>query len=171
MIHLLDNFLTNKECDTYINLICERIKNKDRQPFTIDANSINEKYKDLELATLFVDRLKQYNVVEFENVIPNDLIMWAKYTPGGHFGLHTDTGLFYDKILNMKTRYTLLIYLNDDYGGGETVFFNENFIPIQTIQPRRGSCLVFDIDLWHKGNEVLDSEKYWIGCELIDKMI
>lgn len=28
---------------------------------------------------------------------------------------------------------------------------------------------VFDISLWHKGCELTEGEKYWIGCEIISK--
>lgn len=53
------------------------------------------------------------------------------------------------------------------FEGGETVFFDSNFKQTRTVVPKRGKALMFDIDLWHKGNEVTKGQKYWIGCEII----
>ena len=99
----------------------------------------------------------------------NNLIMTGKYKPNNKFGLHTDTGLFYDQFSKEKSKYTLLIYLNDDFEGGTTSFFTENFKPTVTIHPKIGRALLFDIDLWHKGDMLIKGEKYWIGCELISR--
>ena len=63
-------------------------------------------------------------------------------------------------MLKEMTRYTLLIYLNSNYEGGET----------NTIKPETGKALIFDIDLWHSELPVINGEKYWIGCEIIGKM-
>ena len=95
--------------------------------------------------------------------------MTGKYLSNNNFGLHTDTGLFYNKNTKEKSQYTLLIYLNDDFEGGTTSFFTDNFQPTVTIHPKQGTALLFDIDLWHKGDKLISGEKYWIGCELIAK--
>jgi hypothetical protein len=63
-----------------------------------------------------------------------------------------------------------LIYLNDNYDGGETSFYTENFVHVTDIQPKIGTALLFNLDQWHKGNTVLNGDKYWIGCEIIGKM-
>lgn len=41
------------------------------------------------------------------------------------------------------SRLTLLIYLNDDFVGGETNFFSQNGETIASIRPEAGSCLIF----------------------------
>ena len=130
-------------------------------PFTDNGNFKNNKWYDKDLAQFFFDRLgKKPGIIR-----PNNVIMSGKYVPGDSFALHTDTGLFYSP--TEKTRWTLLVYLNDDFEGGETVFFDLNFKQTRTVVPKRGKALMFDIDLWHKGNEVTKGQKYWIGCEII----
>ena len=68
-----------------------------------------------------------------------------------------------------------MIYLNDNFEGGETVFYTEDETSrtksgneeICTIVPKQGMMLVFDIGLKHKGNEVKSKEKYWFGFEVL----
>ena len=66
-----------------------------------------------------------------------------------------------------KSCWTLLIYLNDDYEGGHTIFYDDNWKQIESISPERGKALLFDIDLWHRGDILVSGTKQWIGCEII----
>ncbi len=47
----------------------------------------------------------------------------SKYNVGGHFNKHRDGGF----VLTDENRsiYTILIYLNDDFEGGNTIFYSE----------------------------------------------
>jgi len=167
MIYELDRFLTNKECDKFIELI-DNLRNQ--KPFTNVGNFSNSISTDMDLANKFYVKLSQYNISD--NILrPNDVITAGKYLPGNSFGLHTDTGLFYDPINKEETRWTLLIYLNDDYVGGSTEFYLNNLSDKKIIKPEKAKAILFDIDLWHKGNEVISGTKYWIGCEIIGKML
>jgi len=31
--------------------------------------------------------------------------------------------------------------------------------------------ILFNIDLWHKANPLIEGSKYWIGCEIIGKIV
>ncbi len=165
MITVYDHFLTDDECDTYITMINNFAAQK-HVPFSNSATNFNHKYIDEKLAQSFYDRCREKQI-QIDTIGPNNLIMMAKYQKGESFGIHTDTGLYYNKANNTKTRYTLLIYLNDNFIGGNTIFYTDHLQVLKTIVPKKGSCLLFDIDLWHEGCEVLDGYKYWIGCELI----
>ena len=94
-------------------------------------------------------------------------IMYTKIQADEFFGLHTDTGCQYDTRMNKYSKYTVLTYLNDDYEGGNTVFYNDNFKKTCEIKPKLNRTLIFDIDLYHQGCEVLKGSKYWIGSELV----
>jgi hypothetical protein len=167
MIHIIDNFLSPKECSDYITLIDTIRLSKDKHvPFTNNASNFNHKYVDLVLSEHFYKKLID-KWPSAEPIGPNNLIMISRYNAGENFGIHTDTGLFYDKLNRIKTRYTMLIYLNDDFTGGNTVFYDTSFNVTRVVVPKKGSCLVFDIDLWHEGREILNGNKYWIGIELI----
>lgn len=167
MIHKLPQFLSVDECEAYIKLIKN---NKVSRPFTDSGKFTNNKYIDLELSTLFYQKLQKYEIQD--NILrPNNVIMTGKYVVGDVFSLHTDTGLYYDNEKQEKTQWTLLIYLNDDFTGGETIFYDDAWNVTDIIKPQRGSAILFDISLWHKANELLEGEKYWIGCEIIGKMV
>jgi hypothetical protein len=77
----------------------------------------------------------------------------------------------YDKINNLYSKYTLLIYLNDDYEGGTTTFYTDTFIERFKVQPKKGRILCFDIDLFRSGDRVSNGNKMWIGTELVCKKI
>ena len=91
-------------------------------------------------------------------------IMYSKINPGQQFPIHTDTGCEYGKL---TSRYTVLTYLNDDFEGGHTQFYNSEFKKTVSIVPKRGKTLCFDINLFHAGDEVFKTAKYWIGTELV----
>jgi len=166
MIRVIDNFFSKEECIYYRNMINNSINTEKLVCFSNSAKSINHKYENLDLVNIFYDRAVE-KIKENDFIKPNNLIMWAKYEPGAEFGLHTDTGLYYDTINKLKSRYTLLVYLNDNFEGGNTVFYDNSFVVNLTVVPKEGSCIIFDIDLWHKGDIITYGEKYWIGCEII----
>lgn len=159
------NFLTKDECDEYIWFI----KEKEAVCFTDSGLFTNKKWYDLSLSTFFYERLKSFCADNCERYLrPNDVVMAGMYKPGDSFSMHTDTGLFYDRKKREKSRWTMLIYLNDGYEGGETIFYDSDTWEEKVrIKPEEGKCLLFDIDLWHKGDVLLSGEKYWIGCEII----
>jgi hypothetical protein len=81
--------------------------------------------------------------------------------------IHTDTGSEYDVPNNMYSKFTFLTYLNDGFTGGCTKFYDDRLRETCVITPERNRTLVFDIDLFHSGEKVLDGSKYWIGTELV----
>ena len=163
-IWTIDNFLSNKECTDFIKKINQKT---DLVPFTQSGNFKNDKFINQKLATSFFDRVKKN--INIPILRANNLIMTGNYDPGNEFGLHTDTGLYFDLLVMEKSNYTLLIYLNDDFEGGDTVFYNNNFKETVRIKPELGKALLFDISLWHQGLKILKGNKYWIGCEIISK--
>lgn len=94
-------------------------------------------------------------------------IMYAKIKQDQLFGLHTDTGCEYDEIDNLYSKFTVLTYLNDNFDGGHTQFYNNDFQKTVSIEPKENRTLIFDIDLYHKGDQITKGEKYWIGTELV----
>ena len=166
-IYELNNFLENNDCDNYINLIND---NKNNIPFTDSGKFINNKWTNLELATLFYNKLQTYKIND--NILrPNNLVMSGKFNVGDVFSLHTDTGLYYNRDQLEETRWTLLIYLNDDFEGGNTVFYDDKWSINKIIKPKKGNAILFDIDLWHKADKIIKGTKYWIGCEIIGKIL
>lgn len=92
-------------------------------------------------------------------------VMYAKVSAGQSFPLHTDTGAELSD--TEESRFTVLTYLNDGFGGGSTAFYDDDFNKTVEVLPRENRTLVFDIDLFHEGLPVLHGEKLWIGTELV----
>lgn len=157
------NFLTVAECVACARMVEER----QAANFTDSGRFTNKKWTDAALASEFFERLDGRVAGALR---ANTLIMGALFHPGDAFGIHTDTGLFYDRATGEKSRWTVLIYLNDDFEGGDTVFYDgDTWAETRRVRPEAGKALVFDIDLWHSGSPVTAGVKRWIGCELIGK--
>ena len=164
----IEEFLTSQECDYFI----QQISTKDTTTnFTDSGKFKNDKYKDFKLATTLFNKIP-INLKNKHNLKrPNNLIMTAMYTPNDSFGLHLDTGLYYNINTKEKTTHTMLIYLNDNFVGGETQFYDEFGNETEIVYPKKGKCLIFDINLWHKANKIYSGNKYWIGIEIISNFI
>ena len=57
-----------------------------------------------------------------------------------------------------------MIYLNDNYVGGETTF-NEI-----SILPKQGKALIFQHDLEHEGSSVIQGIKYVLRTDIMYKL-
>ena len=166
MIYELKNFFSFDQCSELI----QKISNTEKlTPFTDSGEFINHKWVDNVFTQKLFEQLESYQI--HDNILrANSILMFGLYHVGNSFALHTDTGLYYNKSTNEETRWTLLIYLNDDFLGGETIFYNDDWSVKQIIQPKKGCAILFDIDLWHQGNEIKQGSKYWIGCEIIGQI-
>jgi hypothetical protein len=98
----------------------------------------------------------------------------CRYDVGGFFLPHHD-GDFVKGSRNRSLK-TFMVYLNDDFDGGPTNFYDESqplFAKadpekvILSYQPERGSCLVFNHDITHDGGELRDGKKYIIRTEVL----
>lgn len=94
-------------------------------------------------------------------------IMYANIEKSEQFGIHTDTGCEYDQVKNKYSKFTVLTYLNHDYQGGNTIFYDDNFNKTFTIDPLQNRTLIFDINVFHSGEQVVQGSKFWIGTELV----
>jgi hypothetical protein len=87
-----------------------------------------------------------------------------RYRPGDHFGVHSDQ--FYVGNwdgLEVVSRLTMLVYLNDDFGGGQTRFFEPQQL---SVQPQTGMTLLFQHALEHEGVRVESGEKWVLRTDV-----
>lgn len=110
-------------------------------------------------------KLKLLNLLK-NNLNPNieicSNIRIIKYLKNGYFKKHKD--LIVNK--NKKKSYTLILYLNDNYGGGNTILLNEKtkeFFKINKIENR---ILLFKPDIPHLGSKVLEGEKIILTTQI-----
>ena len=80
----------------------------------------------------------------------------------------------YDAFGDRLSRLTMLVYMNDDFEGGETAFFSagEDSINVTAVQPLRGAVLFFPHgettgSLIHEGSSVTARLKFVIRTEVL----
>jgi len=96
----------------------------------------------------------------------NPRFRFLKYTDGDHFAKHTDEHYKNDK--NEISLITVLIYLNDDYEGGNTKFLFDNDNEISII-PKIGLICLMDQNILHEVPKLINGFKYVIRTELMYK--
>lgn len=92
----------------------------------------------------------------------NEMFRFYKYEPGQEFKKHRDQSFIRNE--TEASYYTLMIYLNDDFVGGETSFSDA------TIHPKIGSCLLFFHDLEHEGTILTEGTKYVLRTDVMYKL-
>ncbi|KAM9998902.1 hypothetical protein ACTFIZ_002477 [Dictyostelium cf. discoideum] len=97
---------------------------------------------------------------------------FSKYLPGGRFKAHYDA-VFADNP-DRRSIYTIQIYLNDGFKGGNTNFFtSENPLLLHrhvledSVVPESGTAIIFNHDTLHDGGEVLEGIKYIIRVDMM----
>jgi hypothetical protein len=100
----------------------------------------------------------------------NPFFRFSKYEPGDEFSIHTDTCYARDECETGLC--TILLYLNDNMQGGETVILpNWEWNEKITITPEPGLALVFYHMLPHAGLEVISGCKYIIRSDVMYRRV
>lgn len=128
MFLLFDNVLNAEECSALIDLYEQNKHNSHKWRDTYPIN-----LRHLEVPLVSSCCAKVVNVCK--TIDQNACIEWGeivRWDVGANQPLHTDTA-------SISTVLTSITYLNDNYSGGNTYFFDG-----QAIQPRVGRTLIFD---------------------------
>lgn len=96
----------------------------------------------------------------------NERIRCYRYKPGMRFAAHAD-GSFVRNPREMSF-YSYLIYLNEEFEGGQTTFFTE---PEVAIEPQTGWGLLFQHAIIHEGSEVTSGTKYVARTDLMYRKV
>jgi len=101
----------------------------------------------------------------------NERLRFYRYDPGQKFSQHFD-GYFRRNACEIS-RLTFMVYLNDDFEGGETVFYGgwrtfceERF----RVRPTRGTALLFVHAQLHEGAEVKTGRKYVLRSDVMYRL-
>lgn len=104
----------------------------------------------------------------------NPLFRICRYKPGGFFFPHFDGAR--DEGIHCHSLKTFMMYLNDVADGGPTNFYSDKqqhykkpkkSNVIDTFQPERGSCMIFNQRLLHDGGELRAGIKYLLRTEVM----
>ena len=172
MFKFLDNVLSDEECLKLIELSEENFTSA-----TILDKNDDGSYRTAESFWFYEDNFiteKIKNIVSSETNLPienQENVHIVKYKINGEYKEHHDffhPGEYYfaDEIKKGGQRvYSCLIYLNDNFTGGETHFLNKNL----NITPKKGTMVIWnnlkedgspDYDTLHAGLPVISGEKY-----------
>ena len=169
-IFLIEDFLTNEECDHYIGLTQDKVFEEAK--INVHGNQLMNKgvrnndrlmVFDNDLAKNLFQRANEflpqthedYKILDF-----NEMFRIYKYSPGQRFKMHRDGS--YIRNESEKSFYTFMIYLNDNFEGGETEFEN-----LFTVPPKKGSALVFYHPLRHEGKTLISGLKYVLRTDVM----
>jgi|RhiMetdeSRZDD1v2_1073273.scaffolds.fasta_scaffold2468003_1 predicted 2-oxoglutarate/Fe(II)-dependent dioxygenase YbiX len=90
----------------------------------------------------------------------NERLRFYRYDPGQRFEAHVDG--YYQRPNGEQSLLTFMLYLNEDFEGGETVF--QNGI---RVKPESGMILVFRHTLYHEGVAVTSGRKYVLRSDIM----
>jgi prolyl 4-hydroxylase len=108
-----------------------------------------------ERATLYVPR----TLAGHHAVGVNERFRFYRYDPGQTFRWHRDG--YFERPNRERSRLTLMVYLNDDFEGGETRFEHA------VIKPVEATALFFVHHLLHEGAEVKRGRKYVLRTDVM----
>jgi prolyl 4-hydroxylase len=164
-LRVFDNIFSEEECK-------DLIKHFDSNKTKFIDRGIAEYYRleeDLpEMANILWNKVKNELPEYYSNkklLYLNTYFRYAKYEHGMEFGLHKD-GLNQDKNGN-RTILTFNIFLNDEFTGGETDFFDDNGNLLLSAKPKPGRSVIFDGNINHRGNKVLNGCKYLLRTDVM----
>lgn len=170
-VFVIEDFLSEKTCQELIakseKLGYEEAKVQTGENTQAMMKSVRNNdrilFKDQDMAQLFFDKAKAYlpqeiGIYTLKDL--NEMFRFYRYTPTQRFKKHRDGSYIRNAV--EKSWYTFLIYLNDDFKGGETEFES-----IGIVKPKQGALLVFYHSCKHEGKTVLEGTKYALRTDVM----
>lgn len=161
MILSQDDVLSKDECAEWIAWAEQRgfhrspvMSEKGREYDEAVRNNERFVSDDPGRAKVLFDRLREH-LPRLQGWAPtgcNERIRIYRYDAGMRFRRHRDAA--YERQDGERSKLTLLVYLSDEFEGGETWF------PQFTYSPRLGAALLFEHDQDHAGVVVTEGRKY-----------
>lgn len=118
-----------------------------------------------ELADKLYELIKPHLPSNIPTIRCNEYFRFSKYKPGEEFKIHRD-GVNQDKFGN-RTKFTVNIFLNSEFEGGETDFYDEDRNRVFRAVPLAGRGAIFDRDILHCGCKVSNGYKYLIRTDVM----
>jgi len=171
-VFVIPEFLSPQRCQTLIEL--SEARGYADAPVTTRQGPVhmpdvrnNERvmFDDPAMAREFWDHLNTFTLPQLEDIAPsglNERLRFYRYDPGQTFRPHRD-GSFRRPDGSEQSWYTVLVYLNEGYTGGETIIYGHDLV----IKPKTGLALIFYHPLLHEGAEVTSGRKYVIRTDLM----
>lgn len=173
---LIQQYLDTDICEQLINTINQQSSKKAEIQDINNANiSVVSEHRNNEIASLGSQTNQIHSAFKslFRNQVPQyygkeishfEVPQALKYTEGGFYQFHADSENWnnetkkWEKKINRDV--SLLLYLNEDFEGGEIIFPNFNF----KLKPKKGMLLCFPSDhrYIHKAEKTTSGKRYVI---------
>ncbi len=171
-IYIIPNFWTKERCNNYI----EQTEQRGYKDATIDSgmgqrvvksvrNNKRVMYIDTDLASeiwLILSEFVPQKIGNSTAIGLNEMFRFYRYKPGEEFKRHRDQSFIRDN--KESSYYTFMIYLNDNFEGGETTFADK------TIKPITGMALIFLHSLEHAGSPIKKGTKYVLRTDIMYRL-
>lgn len=119
-------------------------------------------WEDEDLAAQIWEDIEEFvpcDLGEYQAIGLNELFRFYRYDAHQQFNWHYDAP--YRRNQNEQSFYTFMIYLNDDFKGGETAFRGFE------VKPNIGEGIFFSQELEHAGLPVLSGRKYILRTDVM----
>lgn len=199
-LYYLENVLTQNECLFLIEQSRQKYSSLTEE-FSVEEREGNRLLAiDSNFAEILYDRIKEYIEIDnkIENIKPcgfgvagkweplclNNCFRYNQYiSPSIGFTAHRDATFIENE--DVRSVLTVLIYLNDNFDGGDTVFYDtfgprskeeivsdemsKGFIERFRYKPKSGSILIFNHNMIHEGQKLKKGVKYVIRTDVVFK--
>ena len=177
-VFTVERFFTPSECDKYIKISEDfgyedaLLSSAQGQVLRTDVrNNQRVMFSNDEMASSLWERASEFVPTEFEGRLAvgvNEMLRFYRYDPGQRFNWHQDFPFERDN--GEKSFLTFMIYLNDDFEGGETSFddscSDESFDSFSVV-PKKGTALFFEHSTYHIGELVTQGRKYVLRTDVM----
>jgi prolyl 4-hydroxylase len=171
-IYVIDDFFDEVTCDEFIRKsealgyeASTVITEKGQQRLESVRNNYRVMYVDTDLADELWRKAKAFVPAKIGNSIAsglNELFRFYRYEPGQLFKKHIDESFIRSE--TEASYFTFMIYLNDGYKGGETIF--DEIV----VTGKKGMALLFLHSLPHEGATVTEGVKYVLRTDIMYKL-
>ncbi|NML64206.1 2OG-Fe(II) oxygenase [Hymenobacter sp. RP-2-7] len=168
-IFTIEDFLTRQEClqeivrSEGVGYELAKVNSASGSRVRTDIrNNSRAFYNSEELAESLWRKLQPFAPAQLGNshaIGLNELFRFYRYQRGHQFKGHYDESYVRNDL--EASYYTFMVYLNDNFQGGDTTFRGLR------VQPRQGMALVFLHSLYHEGSEVTQGVKYVLRSDVM----
>ncbi|MBG8553813.1 2OG-Fe(II) oxygenase [Hymenobacter guriensis] len=171
-IFTVDDFLSRTECLEYMAL-SEQLGYEAAKVTTTSGarlvpsvrNNSRAFYSNEELAQKLWEKAQSFIPDRFGNSQAlglNELFRFYRYQQGQQFRGHYDAS--YVRSPTEASLFTFMVYLNDNFQGGDTAFRNLR------VWPKQGRLLLFEHGLYHLGHTVTQGVKYVLRTDVMYRL-
>lgn len=172
--HIVEGFFTPEECKGFIDF-SEKQGYEQSLIRTREGEVMNKEIRDndrviwdnqqiAEQVWGMVKDMLPADIDGYEPIGLNERFRFYRYKDGQQFKPHVDGS--FKRSETETSKITLLIYLNEDFEGGNTTLVLEG----QEVEPKEGMLFLFEHRIMHCGRPVTEGTKYVLRTDVMYKL-